>query len=92
MGFLVKRGVIFGTVIGKIFRYRSPKETRLALRFAAAELVVFQVHGFGLALNDGVISNTHGSRVIALDGRFMLRPTHFDEGIPKRDHGFGTDE
>ena len=58
----------------------------------AAEPVVLHVHGFCLALNDGVISYTHGSRVIALDGGFRLRPTHFDEGILKWNHGLGTDE
>ena len=90
MGFIVNRGVIFGAVIGKIVRSRIPKETGLALSFAAAEAVVLHVHGFGIVLNDGGVSYTHVSRFIALGGRFRLRPTYFDEGIPKRDHGFGT--
>ena len=82
--------MIFGAVIGKIVRSRIPKETGLALSSAAAEAVVLHVHGFGLVLNDGVVSYTHDSRFIALGGGFRLRLTHFDEGVPKRDHGFGT--
>ena len=78
MSFMVKRGVLFGAVIGKIVRARNPKETELTLSFAAAEPVVLHVHGFGLVLNDGVVSYTHGSRFIALGGGFRLRPNHFD--------------
>ena len=89
---MVKKGVISGVLIGKIVRARSPKETELTLSFATAKPVVLHVHGFGLELNDGVVSYTHGSRLIALDGVFRMQPTHFDEGIPKRDHGLGTDE
>ena len=63
----------------------------LTLSFVAEDPVVFHVHGFGLALNDGVVSYTHGIGVIALDGGFRLRPTYFNKGILKRDHGFGTD-
>ena len=85
-------GLVFCAVIGKIVRARSPKETELILSFAAAEPVVLHVHGFCLALNDGVVRFTHGSGVIALDGAFGLRPTHFDEGILKWNHGLGIDE
>ena len=92
MGFMVKRGIIFGAIIGKIVRARSPKETESTLSFVASEPVVLHVNGFCLALNDGVVSYTHSSRVIALDGVFRLRPTHYDEGIPKCNHGLGTDE
>ena len=92
MGFIVNRGVIFGAVIGKIVRSRSPKETELTLSFAEAEPVVLHVRGFCLALNYGVVRYTHGSGVIALDGGFGLRSTHFDEGISKWNHGLGTDE
>ena len=92
MGFMVKKGVISGVLIGKIVRARIPKEAELILSFAEAEPVVLRVHGFCLALNDGVVRYTHGSGVIALDGVFRLRPTHYDEGIPKCNHGLGTDE
>ena len=64
----------------------------LNLGFASAEPVVLHVHGFCLALNDGVVTYTHGSRIIALDGGLRLQPIHFDEGIPKQDHGLGIDE
>ena len=89
---MVKRGVIFGAVVGKIVRARIPKEAELILSFAAEEPVVLHVHGFCLALNGCVVRYTHGSGVIALDGGFRLRPTHFDEGIPKWNHSLSTDE
>ena len=54
--------------------------------------MVFHVHGFCLAFNYCVVRYTHGSGVIALDGGFRLRPTHFDKGIPKWNNGLGTDE
>ena len=92
MGFMVKGGMIVCAVVGFFFRARSPKEAELNLRFAAAEPVVLHVHGFCLALNDGVARYTHGSGVIALDGGFRLQPTNFYEGITKWNHGFGTDE
>ena len=92
MGFMVKGGMVFCAVVGKIVRARSSKEAELNLRFAAAEPLVLHVCSFCLALNDGVVRYTHGSGVIALDGGFMLMPTHFDKGIPKWNHGFGTDE
>ena len=92
MGFMVNRGMIFGAVISKVVRARTPKETELTLSFAAAEPVVLHAHGFCFALNDGVVSYTHGSRVITMDGGFRLWSTHFDEGISKRNHGLGTDE
>ena len=68
MGFMVQGGMIFCAVIGKIVRARSPKEAELTLSFMSAEPVVLHVHGFCLALNDGVVRYTHGSGVISLDG------------------------
>ena len=59
MGFMIKGGVIFGAIIGKIIGIRSPKEPELALSFTATEPVVLHVYGFGLTLDDGVISNTN---------------------------------
>ena len=87
-----KGGGNFCAVIRLIVRYRIPKEAESALSFAAADPVVLHVHGFCLALNGGFFRYTHDSGVIALDGGFRLRPTHFDEVIPKCNHGLGTDE
>ena len=50
------------------------------------------VHGFGVALDDGVISNPNCSGVITLDGRFGMRLTHLNKGLTNLEHGFGTDE
>ena len=52
--------------------------------------MVFHVHGFGFALDDGVISNTNCCGVITLYGKFGMRPTHLDEGLTKLEHGFGA--
>ena len=92
MGFMVKRGVVFGAVIGKIVRARSPKEAELTLSFMSAEPVVLHVHGFCLLLNDVVGRYTHASGVIVLDGGFGLRPTHFNDGISKWKHGLDAYE
>ena len=92
MGIMIKGGVIFGAIIGNIVSTRIPKEPELALSFAAGEPVVLHVHGFGLTLDDGVISNTNYSGVITLDGRFGMGPTHIDKVLTKLDHGFGAYE
>ena len=89
---MVKGRMIFCAVVGKIVRARIQKEAEFTLSFAAAEPVVLYVHGFCLALNYGVVRYTHGSGFISLDGGFRLRPTHSDKGIPKWNHGLGTDE
>ena len=62
------------------------------MRFAAAEPVVLYVYGFGLTLDESVISNNNCSGVITLDGRFGMSPTHLNKGLTKLDHGFGADE
>ena len=89
---MIKGGVIFGAIIGKIIGTRSLKEPELALSFTAAEPVVLYVHDFSLTLDDGVIRNTNCSGVITLDGIFGLRPTHINKGLTKLEHGFGAYE
>ena len=54
--------------------------------------MVLYVHGFGFALDDGVISNPNHGGVITLDVRFGMRPTHLNKGLTNLDHGFGADE
>ena len=54
--------------------------------------MVFHVHGFGLTLDYGVISNTNFSVVITMDGIFGLRPTLLGKGLTNLYHGFSTDE
>ena len=84
--------MVFGAIIGKIVGTRSPKEPELALIFAAAELVVLHVHGFGLTFYDGFISNTKCRGVITLNGIFGMRPTYLQKGLKNLDHGFGAYE
>ena len=46
MGLMIKGGVIFCVIIGKIVGTRSPKKTEFTLRFMAANPVVLDVDGF----------------------------------------------
>ena len=50
---------MFYAIIRNIVGTRSPKETEVALSFAAVEPVVFHVRGFGLTLDNGVVINTN---------------------------------
>ena len=92
MGLMIKGGGIFCAIIGKMLGTRNPKKTELPLSFMAAEPVVLRVHGFGFALDDGVISNPNCGGVITLDGVFELRPTHLDKVLTKLDYVFGANE
>ena len=71
---------------------QEPKRTGIDPELHGSEPVLLYVHGFGFALDDGVISNPNCSGFITLDGRFGMRPTHLDKGLTKLDHGFGVDE
>ena len=92
MNLMIKGVVVSCATIGKIVGTRGPKDPELTLSFTVAEPVVPHVHGFGFALDDGVISNPNCGGVITLDGIFGLRPTNLDKGLTKLDHGFGADE
>jgi hypothetical protein len=39
--------------------------------------------------DNGEVGDTNGSRVVHLDGRAWLRPTHFDEGLMEGGHFLG---
>jgi hypothetical protein len=39
--------------------------------------------------DNGEVGDANSSRVVCLDGRAWLRPTHFDEGLSERDHFLG---
>ena len=84
--------MVFCAIIGKIVGTRIPKEPELTLSCTEAEPVVLYVHGFGFALDYGVIINTNCSGVIALGGIFGLRSTHIGKGPTKLYHGFGANE
>ena len=88
MGFMIKEGVVFCAIVGKIVGTRSPEKPELALCFTEAEPVVLHVYGFDFTLDDGVISNHNCGGFITLDGRFGLRPTHIDKSLKNPDHFF----
>ena len=90
-GFVVDVGMGFGRVIRMVEGAGGPVVTKLALGFAAAEPPEAHVHGFHFARDDSLVGYAKGCSVIGLDGRFWLRPTHFNKGVAERDHFFGTD-
>ena len=50
------------------------------------------VHGLEHFIDHGAVGDADGGRVVALDGRAGLRPSHFCESVSKGYHGFGADE
>ena len=70
----------------------GPTTSKLALGLVASESVETHVHGFDSTWNDGVVANADGGGVISLDGRFGLRPTHFNKGLAHRHHFLGGNE
>ena len=59
---------------------------------AAADPPEAYVHGLEHFIDHGVVGDAAGGRVVALDGRDSLRPSHFCVSFSKGYHGFGADE
>ena len=59
---------------------------------AAAESPEAHVHGLENFIDHGVVGDAGGGRVVALDGRAGLRPSHLCESVLKGYHGFGAYE
>ena len=58
----------------------------------AAEPPEAHVHGLENFIDHGIVGDSDGGSVVALDGRAGLRPSHFYESVSKGYHGFGADE
>ena len=59
---------------------------------AAAEPPEAHVHGLEHFIDRGIFGDADGGRVVVLDERSGLRPTHFCESVSKGYHGFCADE
>lgn len=92
VGFMVGVRVMFGIVVGPVFRAGIPIVSKLVLRCTAAEPPKSHVHHFAPSRNNGVVSNPCSSRVVSLDRRFGLGPAHVDEGLAMWDHFTSCDE
>ena len=73
--------VMFGIVVGPVFRAGVPIVSKLVLRFTAAEPPKSHVHYFALSRNNSVVGNPCSSRVVSLDRRFGLGPAYVDMGL-----------
>ena len=77
---------MLGVVVGKIGGPAGPVETKLGLGLPAAEPMEAEPNHFGTPLNDGVMEETSGGRIVSLEWRGRLRPAHFQEGVTQRYH------
>ena len=78
--------MMLGVVVGKVGGPAGPIETKLGLGLAAAEPMEAEPNHFSAPLDDGVVKETSGGRIVSLEWRGRLRPTHFQEGVTERDH------
>ena len=62
------------------------------LGVAASEPTEAHVHGLEHFFHHGLVGDTSGGGVVALNKRGGLRPAHFDESVSEGYHGLGTDE
>ncbi len=60
--------MMFGTIICKVETTFIPIEAELALCCAAAEPVEAHPKHFDVAVDDGVVDESRGSRVVSLNG------------------------
>ncbi len=72
---------MFGVVIGEIVGAFVPIEAKLALGFSTSEPVDSHANHFDAACDDGVVYESDCSRIVCLDGRLGLWPTHFSECV-----------
>jgi len=77
---VMRRGMMFGEVIGKIVFALGPVDEELALADAIADPVKAHVDGFGPALFDGVVGNAGGTGIVGIDPGGCLRVPEFFEG------------
>ena len=75
-GLVVRRGVMFGEVVGQIVSPAAPVNDELALVDAIADPVETHVHGFGSALFDSAVRDASSTGVVGLDWCGWLRMAH----------------
>ncbi len=77
VGDVVGRQVVFGVVVGHVGCAAIPVETKLTLGFTTAKPMKSQPDHLDSSLDNGVMDKAGSHRVIGLDRRFWLFPTHF---------------
>ncbi len=91
MSNVICRDVMFGVIVGQVVAAFLPKDLELSLGIMAFKPIKLRVKRFELACYDGVVDISSCSRVVNLDCRIGLGPTHFNQCIPEWDHFFGCD-
>ena len=68
----------------------GPNRNGIDFGFMPVKPVKAKPYHIFVALNENIMEETHGSRVICLNGRLRLQPTHFFKGVAKRHHLIGS--
>ena len=79
MGLVVQWRVMLGVTVAPVESPGGPRKTELILGGAAAQPVKPNVHIFGLASNDCVVSDSVCGVVVIFKGGSWLQPTHFSK-------------
>ena len=77
LGKMVGRRMMFCVIIGHVCTTFVPVEKELALRRSASQPMKTHPYHFDPALDDGVGDECCGGRVVGLDWRLRLFPSHF---------------
>ena len=89
---MVQGGVILGTVVIQVLVSWCPVVAEVFLGVAVLEPPEAHVHGLEHFVHHGLVVDTCGGGVVALNSRGGLRPAHFDESVPEGCHGHGAHE
>ena len=83
---------MLGTTVSQVLVAWCPVVEEVLLGVAASEPPEAHVHGFEHLVHHGLVGDTCGSEVVALNGRGGLWPAHLDKSVPEGYHGLGADE
>ena len=83
---------MIGTVVSQVLVSWCPVVAELFLGVAASDPPEAHVHGLEHFVHHGLVGDASGGGVVALNGRWGMRPAHFDESVSKGYHGLGADE
>ena len=84
---MVQGGMMLGTAFGQVLVSWCPVVAEVFLGVAAAEPTEAHVHGLENFVHHGLVGNSSGGGVVALNGRGGLRPAHFNESVSEGYHG-----
>lgn len=89
---VMRRGVMFGVVIGHVGTTRGPNDAVLVLVDAILDPVVAHVDGTGSLLLDSIVGDTDGCGVVGVDECGCLGVAHVEEGLSNDNAFFGVDK